>query len=277
MLETYDDFVRSGRFIFHGSRAPAKPFHGFAKPLGKRPTSLELGTARHRALEEILDALLSIKDVDPHEAKLTDTLGSFSLDEDEWAELLAWLKEDWDVAIDPEEPFEELTIEALETAMTPVDRTEKKGATRDAEIATPPRENMLPQLEIRDARGCIRTDFDENSLVQGIKRKDPNLVGSSLSEMVLRWIGSPTAKLVYRLSDDGRYMVTHIDADGIGRTAIADGNPREKVTIAVAGEPKTRSGDHFVLPAIAAALAERFLVNGGQDPCVEWRRSTAHL
>lgn len=285
MFETYGDFLRHDRFLLRGSRAPAKASLGFREPLGRRPTPIELGTARHRAFDAILDVLSDLIGIEPSDVNVTQTLGSLSLDEDDWTDLLAILEGDWVVTIDAAVPFEELTIEALGKAMAPAAKGAKGAADRDDEgfedggsgIGAAPREGALAMLEVRDARGRIRIDLDADSLLRGIKRNDPTLVGSSLSEVVLCFTGSAAAKLVYRLSDDGRYMVTHIDADGVGRTAIDDGDPREKATVLIAGEPKTRPGDHFVLPAIAAALAQAFMIDGGQDPCVEWRRSTAHL
>jgi hypothetical protein len=131
-------------------------------------------------------------------------------------------------------------------------------------------------LEIRDAGGRIRTDLSKEALALGIRRCDPELVAGSLNEMVLRWNGTE-ARLIFHYSSDGRYMITHVDADGLGRTAIADGDPEETVTIGIGGEPEDWPGDHFIEPYLAVALAERFMRNGGRDPSVEWRPSTAHL
>jgi hypothetical protein len=132
-------------------------------------------------------------------------------------------------------------------------------------------------LEIRDARGRIRTDLTPEALSRGIALSDPELVAGSLNELVLRWKGDSPARLIFHRAEDGRYMVTHVDADGVGLTGIADGDPEETVTIGIGGEPEDWPGDQFIEPYVAAALAERFTVDGGLDPCVEWRASTAHL
>ncbi|MDC3961529.1 hypothetical protein [Polyangium jinanense] len=125
MLESYDQLIRSDRFILKGSRAPAKAYLGFSEPLGRRPTSIELGTARHRALGEILDVLSDLMGIEPSEIKATQTLGSLSLDADDWADLRAILEDGWVVTLDAAVPFEELTIDALTKAMTPAAKDER--------------------------------------------------------------------------------------------------------------------------------------------------------
>ncbi|MDI1451822.1 hypothetical protein [Polyangium sp. 6x1] len=273
MFEAYDDFIRQGRFLLRGSRAPAKAFLGFTKPLGRRPTAVELGTARHRAVDKLLDLLWDITGIEPSDLKMTQTLGSLSVDEDDWTDLLAILEGEWVVSLDAGVPFEELTIEALSKAMTPAD-PKPKGAAKRGDVPALRREGALAKIEVRDARGQIRTDLDEDSLLQGIKRADSTLVVGPRNEMVLRWTAGAGATLSYRLSGDGRrYMVTHLDAESVARIAIADGDPRESVAMAVGIDLATFPGHHFVSPPIAAALAERFLLDGSRDPCCEWRLS----
>jgi hypothetical protein len=130
-------------------------------------------------------------------------------------------------------------------------------------------------LEIRDGRGRIRTDIDEEELLLGIRRGDPDLVVGTLNEMVLS--AQNGARLIFHHAKDGRYMVTHVDAGGTGRTAIADGDPQEIVTIGIGGEPEKWPGDHFVSPWLAVAATERFMYDGGRDPTFEWRASSAHM
>lgn len=129
-------------------------------------------------------------------------------------------------------------------------------------------------LEIRDANARLRTDLTDNALIDAIKRVDPDLVAGSLNELVLRRDG---LELVCHLSEDGRYMLTHVDADNVGRTAIADGDPAEKVTIVIGGQPEEWPGDHFLPPYLAAGLAARFVLDGEREETVDWRKSTAHL
>jgi len=132
-------------------------------------------------------------------------------------------------------------------------------------------------LEIRDAFGRIRSDLSKEQLSRGILHSDPDIVAGSLNELVLRWKDGTPTRLIFHHAKDGRYMVTHVDADGLGRTGIADGDPQEVVRIGIAGEWEEWPGDHFIEPYVAAALAERFMVDGGRDPSVVWRLSTAHL
>ena len=132
-------------------------------------------------------------------------------------------------------------------------------------------------MEIRDGRGRVRHDLDDEALIDAIRRVDPTLVAGSLNEMVLSRAEPEWAQLVFHHAPDGRYMVTHVDAQRQGRTAIADGDPVELVVIGIGGELETWPGDHFVDPLTAGALAEGFAVDGGRHPCVEWRPSTAHL
>ncbi|HEX8239954.1 MAG TPA: hypothetical protein VF574_09475 [Allosphingosinicella sp.] len=132
-------------------------------------------------------------------------------------------------------------------------------------------------LEIRDARGRIREDLSEEALSLGIRNADRDLVIGSLNEMVLRRTDGAGAELIFHRAKDGRYMITHVDADGLGRTAVADGDPEETVKIGIGGEFEDWPGDHFIEPYLAVAVAERFMLDGGLDPTVEWRPSTAHL
>ncbi len=132
-------------------------------------------------------------------------------------------------------------------------------------------------LEIRDANGRIRTDLSREAVWRGIDEGDPELVAGSLNELALRWGKGPDARLILHHAKDGRYMVTHVDGYGRGLTAIADGDPEETVRIGIAGEWEEWPGDHFIEPYVAVMVAQRFMLDGGLDPSVEWRPSTAHL
>jgi hypothetical protein len=123
----------------------------------------------------------------------------------------------------------------------------------------------------------MRDDLDDGALVDAIRRGDPSVVAGSLNELVLSRGEPECAYLIFHQAPNGQYMVTHVDAQQQGLTAVADGDPAKLVEISIEGEPETWPGDHFVDSLTAGALAETFIVNGGRDPCVEWRPSTAHV
>jgi hypothetical protein len=131
-------------------------------------------------------------------------------------------------------------------------------------------------VTIRDGNGEIREDLDDVALIDSIRRVEESLVRGELNEMVLSRTEPERARLIYHCAPDGRYMVTHVDAQRRGLTAIADGDRREKVKIGIGGEYEVWPGDHFIDSLTAGALAGRFLLDGGLSPCVEWRPSTAH-
>jgi hypothetical protein len=132
-------------------------------------------------------------------------------------------------------------------------------------------------VTIRDGRGQIRHDLDPKALIKAVRSVDPSVVAGSLNELVLSRSDPEFSQLIFHRAPDRRYMVTHVDSTGRGRTAIADGHPSELVTLTIEGEPEVWAGDYFVDSVTAGALAETFIVNGGRDPCVEWRPSTGHL
>jgi hypothetical protein len=45
----------------------------------------------------------------------------------------------------------------------------------------------------------------------------------------------------------------------------------------IGGEVEQWPGDHIIEPLVAATLSERFAVDGGRDPSVEWLPSAARL
>lgn len=108
---------------------------------------------------------------------------------------------------------------------------------------------------------------------------DANLVAGALNEMVITFKASPEAQLVFHFAEaERKYMITHVDVDGRGMTAIDEEvNGAETIELYIAAELEWWPARNFVPPWLACGIVEKFLHDGGRSVTVEWMPSTAHI
>lgn len=130
MFETYGDLGHPNRFLYEKSKAPAKLYPSWGKKTIRRPTYDELETTKFSdknnadagesiTTEALIDALWSMDsfEMDDEDVDISRTFEDLKFDDDDWADLIAILEEEWEIDLDPEVPYKSLTIADLAARM----------------------------------------------------------------------------------------------------------------------------------------------------------------
>jgi hypothetical protein len=144
MFETYDDLGRGERFLYQGSKAPAKLYRGWGKITIRRPTGAELETAKFKgpssddpgeltAKQAIIYALceMGIFDTPNEAAEAKGTLEAAGLADYDWTDLIYLLEMDWKLDVDPDVSYKMLTIDDLANRMPPLNEDDDEDEDED--------------------------------------------------------------------------------------------------------------------------------------------------